>query len=232
MNLKSLPVDAYLSFRSPYSYLALERMRSMAEHDEAHWNVKFVSPLAIRLPVHFKLPDPLARPYFFRDSARVAEFLGIPFRRPLPDPIVQDPISLEIAAKQPYIHRLTRLGALATQHGLAFEFAQEVMRMLWDGSVDDWDKGDHLQRAVSRVGLDLHDMERKIVAEPGPLDALIQRHEREQREAGHWGVPLFVIEGEPFFGQDRMDQLRWRLKQKTHSSQVLTTVNTFSEANS
>jgi hypothetical protein len=29
----------------------------------------------------------------------------------------------------------------------------------------------------------------------------------------HTGVPLFVFKGEPFFGQDRMDMLIWRLKQ-------------------
>ncbi len=31
-------------------------------------------------------------------------------------------------------------------------------------------------------------------------------------EAGHWGVPLFVYRGEPFYGQDRMDQLIWRVE--------------------
>ena len=29
-------------------------------------------------------------------------------------------------------------------------------------------------------------------------------------EAGHWGVPTFLFRGEPFFGQDRVDSLRWR----------------------
>jgi len=48
-------VDAYLSLRSPYSYLALDRMRAMVERDEVRWNIKFVSPLAIRLPIHFNL---------------------------------------------------------------------------------------------------------------------------------------------------------------------------------
>jgi len=33
-------------------------------------------------------------------------------------------------------------------------------------------------------------------------------------EAGHWGVPTRVFEGEPFFGEDRLDVLLWRLKQK------------------
>jgi hypothetical protein len=32
--------------------------------------------------------------------------------------------------------------------------------------------------------------------------------------AGHWGVPTFVFEGEPYFGQDRMDLLLWRLRQR------------------
>ncbi len=33
------------------------------------------------------------------------------------------------------------------------------------------------------------------------------------RAAGHWGVPMMVFGGEPFFGQDRIDQLVWRLRQ-------------------
>ncbi len=32
--------------------------------------------------------------------------------------------------------------------------------------------------------------------------------------AGHWGVPTLVFEGEPFFGQDRIDMALWRMKQK------------------
>jgi len=35
-----------------------------------------------------------------------------------------------------------------------------------------------------------------------------------QDAAGHWGVPLMVFEGEPFFGQDRVDALLWRMEQR------------------
>ena len=31
--------------------------------------------------------------------------------------------------------------------------------------------------------------------------------------AGHWGVPTMVFDGEPFFGQDRLDLLVWRMRQ-------------------
>ncbi len=216
--MKPATVDAYLSFRSPYSYLALHRMQAMAASGAVNWNVKFVSPLAVRLQAHFRRSDPLARPYFFHDSARVATFLGIPFARPQPDPIVQDPQTLEIASVQPHIRGLTRLGAAATRRGQAFAFALEVMRMLWDGSVVGWDQGDHLRLAVARSGLVLDELRRDIDADPTALDALIEQHEREQREAGHWGVPLFVFQGEPFFGQDRLDQLQWRLNQHLTAS--------------
>ena len=32
--------------------------------------------------------------------------------------------------------------------------------------------------------------------------------------AVHWGVPCMVFDDETFYGQDRMDVLLWRMKQK------------------
>ena len=60
--------------------------------------------------------------------------------------------------------------------------------------------------------MSLAEMESDIARDPVTYDALIERHETEQRAAGHWGVPLFVLRDEPFFGQDRMDLLRWRVR--------------------
>ena len=37
--------------------------------------------------------------------------------------------------------------------------------------------------------------------------------EAAQTGAGHWGVPLMVFQGEPFFGQDRIEDLTWRMRQ-------------------
>src|SRR3989338_1737168 len=103
--------DLFWWLRRPYSYLALARVMGLAAEYQVGWNVRVVYPLAIRTPGHFKGINPLARPYFLRDCVRVAEYLGVPFARPVPDPIVQDPVTLEIADSQPYIHRLTLLAA-------------------------------------------------------------------------------------------------------------------------
>ncbi|MEX2239703.1 MAG: DsbA family protein [Burkholderiales bacterium] len=207
-------VDLYWSFRSPYSYLALSRVAQFAARYPVGWNVRVVYPLAIRKPGHFKGIHPLARPYFLRDCVRVAEYLGVPFARPQPDPIVQDPVTLEIAESQPYIYRLTLLGAEATLRGRVLPFVDQVSRLLWDGSVKGWNQGDHLARATARAGLDLEEMEQAIAAAPEPREALIESNQVAQQAAGHWGVPLFVFENEPFFGQDRMDVLMWRMQQR------------------
>ncbi|OWT63520.1 2-hydroxychromene-2-carboxylate isomerase [Candidimonas nitroreducens] len=210
---QELCVDLYWSFRSPYSYLALHHVRALAKAYALRWNVKVVYPLAIRTPDFFKRMDHMWRPYLLIDTQRIAESLGMPFRRPVPDPIVQDPRTLLISLEQPHIHRLTRLGAEAMLRGRALELVDAVGTMLWDGSVDGWNQGDHLARAVAAAGLDLQDMETAIARDPQARDRLIETNEAELRAAGHWGVPTFVFRGEPFFGQDRVELLLWRLRQ-------------------
>ncbi len=213
-------VDLYWSFRSPYSYLALPRVAEFADTFDVQWNIKIVYPLAIRYPEHFKKQreQPLARPYFLADCERVAESLGMPFRRPVPDPIVQDAHTLEIAPEQPYIRRLTRLGIAATRRHKALPFIVEVSRVLWDGSVNAWNEGDHLAQAAQRAGLDLAEMQAAIDADPAGHDEEVEANQQGQQLAGHWGVPLFVYEGEPFFGQDRFDLLVWRMRQRAQSA--------------
>jgi 2-hydroxychromene-2-carboxylate isomerase len=210
----TLSVDLFWSFRSPYSYLALPKtMRLVAEYD-VEVRARPVYPLAVRVPDFFKRTDPRFARYVAIDSWRVAEREGIPFRFPRPDPIVQNMSTLEVAAEQPYIHRLTRLGAAAQLEGRALPFLYEVSRVLWDGTVERWNEGDHLAKAAVRAGCDLAALDAAIIADPARFDAVIAANERDHAAAGHWGVPTFVFAGEPFFGQDRIDLLLWRMQQK------------------
>jgi 2-hydroxychromene-2-carboxylate isomerase len=210
----TLSVDLFWSFRSPYSYLALPKtMRLVAEYDVAV-EARPVYPLAVRVPDFFKRADPRFARYVAIDSMRVAQREAIPFRFPRPDPIVQNMSTLEVAAEQPYIRRLTRLGAAAQRAGRGLPFIDEVSRVLWDGTVARWDEGDHLAKAAARAGCDLAALDAAIQADPATVDAIIAANERDHAASGHWGVPTFVFEREPFFGQDRIDLLIWRLEQK------------------
>jgi 2-hydroxychromene-2-carboxylate isomerase len=209
----TLAIDLFWSFRSPYSYIALYKVRRLLAEFDLDIRARPVYPLAVRSPDFFKRVDPLFASYVRRDSARVAQESGIPFRFPRPDPIVQDMKTLAIAAEQPYIRRLTRLGAATQLAGRGLAFIDEVGRLLWDGRVENWHEGDHLAKAARRAGFDLSALDAAIAADPRPYDTAIDENQRDQRAAGHWGVPTFVFRGEPFFGQDRIDLLLWRLRQ-------------------
>jgi 2-hydroxychromene-2-carboxylate isomerase len=210
----TLSVDLYYSFRSPYSYLALPRtMKLVADYDVAV-NLRPVYPLAVRDPGFFKRTNPKFALYVAVDSSRVAQHNNIPFRFPRPDPIVQDMSTLEVAKEQPYIHRLTRLGAHAQLDGRSLVFANAIAPVLWDGSVKSWNEGDHLARAAEKAGFDLAAMDKAIAADPDRYEAVIAANEKDHAASGHWGVPTFVFNNEPFFGQDRIDLLIWRMESK------------------
>ena len=209
----SLAIDLFWSFRSPYSYLATPRLVRLTREYDIEVHVRVVLPLAVRVPGFFERVNPLWPPYLLRDTARIAEHLGLPYGWPRPDPIVQEFPSRRVAAEQPYIFRLTRLGVEAARRGRGLPFIAEVSRLVFGGEVVGWHEGDHLARAAERAGTDLASMDAAIAADPAAYDAVIDQNQRDLEAAGHWGVPTMVFQGEPFFGQDRIDLLVWRLRQ-------------------
>jgi len=210
----TLSVDLFFSFRSPYSYLALPRTLKLVADYDATVSLRPVYPLAVRVPGFFKRTNPQFLRYVALDSRRVAEQENIRFRFPRPDPIVQDLTTLEVSDHQPYIHRLTRLGAMAQIEGRALAFVDAIAWVLWDGSVDGWNEGDHLARAAQAAGFDLAAMDAAVTADPDRYEKVIAENEKDHAASGHWGVPTFVFENEPFFGQDRIDLLIWRMQGK------------------
>lgn len=209
----SLDVDLFWSFRSPYSYLATGRVVALAREHDVTFALRPVLPLAVREPDFFERVNPLWPPYVLRDIKRIADWLGIGIGWPRPDPIVQDFATRRVAPEQPYIYRLTRLGVAAARRGRGLAFIDEVSKLIWDGSVDGWNQDSHLAEATERAGLDLADLDREIEAEPAGYDAEIEQNQKDLEAAGHWGVPTFAFRGEPFFGQDRIELLVWRLRQ-------------------
>ena len=207
-------VDLYWSFRSPYSYLVVPRLLELERDWDAKVNVKPVLPIAVRQPEFFANSDPLWFSYLMRDCVRSAEFAGMPLRWPRPDPVLMDFATRTYPKEQPHIHRLTRLGALAAERGKGLAVLRAVSHLIWSGEVDGWHEGDHLARAFGEAGCDLAEMDAVQAADADRLDAVIKANEADQRGGGHYGVPLMVYEAEPFFGQDRYDQLVWRMRQK------------------
>ena len=208
-----LTADIFWSFRSPYSYLATRRYRALIEEYDLTLNLRPVYPLAIREPTFFERNHPNWLRYTMTDMFRVAQFYGIPFDPPRPDPIVQDMATRKIAEKQPYIFRLTRLGQAAARRGKSLAFCDEVSRLIWGGA-ENWHEADHLARAAERTGLNLPELDAEAADDAEALDAEITANQAALEASGHWGVPTLVFDGEPFFGQDRIDMAVLRMQQK------------------
>lgn len=207
----ALSYDLFWSFRSPYSYMLVPRLLELEATYDVVCNVRPVYPLAVRTPEFFDSRDPLWGPYLVRDTFREAAFLGLPYRWPRPDPVRMENGSYRV--EQPHIHRLTHLGVAAAERGRGLPFLREVSHVIWSGEVDNWHEGNHLQGAAERAGLDFAAIAKAVDGNSERYAAIVESSQVAQREAGHWGVPMMVFGSEPFFGQDRFDQLVWRMKQ-------------------
>jgi len=205
-------LDVYWSFRSPYSYLVTPDLEKLVADYDIQLNLRVVLPIAVR--AKGKLFDGSNRKpamYIVMDSLRRAQFLGMPMIfPPKPDPIVQNYETLQVDEHQPLIMRLSKLGVEAQRQGKGLAFAKAVSTLIFGGT-ENWDQGEHIENAAQAVGLDLRDMDASI--ESGNHLEEIDRNHAALDAAGHWGVPTMVVRGEPFFGQDRIDTLRWRLDQ-------------------
>ncbi len=204
-----LDVDFFFSFRSPWSYLAVPRMCALARDYKVAVHTRIVQPIAIRDPSFFERAPKLWGSYFMLDMRRVAEFRGMKLGWPRPDPIAAG------EAPDSPLHPVlgvNPLGIAAAEQGRGLAFIDEVSKIIWNGETNGWNEGEHLSRAAERAGLDLAALRVWVEEDPGRWRAMLGANSDALEKAGHWGVPTLVFEGEPFFGQDRIDVLIWRLE--------------------
>ena len=206
-------LDIYWSFRSPYSYLAIDRLADIVRDYDIEHEFRFVRPLAMREPTFFERNRPQWLPYLFKDVMRESARLGVPFAFPRPDPIVMNLGTGKVDADQPLMKPLMDLGVAAEETAKAgLAFARAAARRIW-GGVENWPEETHMAAAATEAGLDLSNLRRWADANAARIAEIVARNEEAQMTQ-HWGVPLMVFDGEPFFGQDRLDSLVWRLDQQ------------------
>ena len=218
-----LKVDVFYSMRSPYSYLALFRLAYLHSNYNVDVNIRVIFPVAVRTR-HKGGKGGSGRWYFFgystHDMPRTGLYEGIPFRFANPDPILQDhnpqgECSGLVAPmeKQPYIAWLVRLGSAAELAGKALEYCLAVSPLIWGAraKVGEWPL--HVEAAVNSIGMDYDATIKDIQANPEKYDAVWSKNADDFQMTGQGGVPTMAFGGEPFFGQDRFNQLFWRLRQ-------------------
>jgi len=221
-----IKVDVIYSMRSPYSYIATQRLVYLNSVYNVDVNIRTVLPEAVRSTKggKGKAGGAFARfyfvPYAMWDGVMNSRYLGIPYKWPVPDPIWQDfiPVGGEHylyvhpPEKQPYISWLVRLACYAQMKGKAIDYINEVATLIWGNQVPHWPA--HVKERFNRIeGLDYDKAIKYIRKNPEEIDAIWQSNSAAQMQAGHGGVPLMIINGEPFFGGDRFDQFFSRLRE-------------------
>jgi 2-hydroxychromene-2-carboxylate isomerase len=180
-------IDFFFSFRSPYSYLAAPRAFALQERYDVDLVFRGVIPMAMRgqsVPREKGL-------HTLRDVKREAVRLGMPFGR-IHDPIGDGAMRCLLVAEH------------AVDVGREREFVLGASRAIWAEAVDvARDRG--LRTVCERAGLDWSACEAAL-SDPD-LRARVDADTEALAELGHWGVPVFVLEGELFWGQDRIEDL-------------------------
>ncbi len=192
------PIDFWFDFSSPYGYLLSERIDEVAARfgRKVRWH-------PILLGIVFKatgsapltLQNPAKAAYSLLDFARSARFMGVPYRHP-----TRFPLATQNAARAYYwLH--------GEDCALARRFAHATFRALY---VDDRDIAapDVVLEIAAGLGVDR-----------SSLETALQRQEIKDRlkaevdnalAIGVFGSPHVMIDGEPFFGADRLPQIeKW-----------------------
>jgi 2-hydroxychromene-2-carboxylate isomerase len=183
------PIDFYFDFSSPYGYLASQKIEALAaKHGRGVTWRPMLLGAAFKATGAAPLPSiPLKGEYAKRDFLRSARFHDVPFR--IPDPF---PISTLHACRAFYAAPPDKQPALAKALFRAY-FVENV----------NIGEADNVLKVAGSLGLkpDVNDqaLKDKTRAE---VDAAVAK--------GVFGSPYIVVDGEPFWGMDRLEQLdRW-----------------------
>lgn len=198
----TISIDYFFTAQSPWTYLGHERFVAIAKAHGAQVNVLPVDlgkvfPVSGGLPLAKRAPQRQA--YRLVELKRFSEFLGKPLNlHPKYFPVASDDAAKLIIAVD--MHD----GAEA-----ALAIAGALMRGVW---VDERNIADesHLAAILAEANLPA----RRI--EDAHSQATHERYEADSQraiDAGVFGAPSFIIDGELFWGQDRLDFVERRLLQ-------------------
>jgi 2-hydroxychromene-2-carboxylate isomerase len=190
-------VDFYFDFSSPYGYLASQRIEAIAaKHGRSvNWRPILLGPAFKAMGTPLIVSTPLKGEYSQRDFPRSARFHGIPYNQP-----TTFPVSTLVAARVFYWLK-------GRDEKQAVAFAKAVFKAYFvdDINVSELDTVAKLATSVGckadevRAALEDPAVKQKTKAE---VDASLAQ--------GVFGSPYVVVDGEPFWGMDRLEQVeRW-----------------------
>jgi 2-hydroxychromene-2-carboxylate isomerase len=186
-------IEYFIAPQSPYCYFGHARLAEIAKRHGAHIKMKpmdlggKVFPVSGGLPVSQRPAQRLS--YRTVELKRWAEFLNLPFN------IAPKffPVSGDLAAK---------MMISASNEAGAFEFAGKVLKAVWADELNIADEAVLISLA-NQSGLDGAAMLARAPSATTQYDIYSQ----QAIDAKVFGAPWFILNDEPYWGQDRLDFL-------------------------
>jgi 2-hydroxychromene-2-carboxylate isomerase len=188
-------IDFYFDFSSPYSYIASEWVEAVAaRHGRAvNWHAILLGATFQAAELKSPVSYPLKREYSIRDFGRSARFAGLPYVMP-----TKFPIPTQNAARIFWWLHDTQ----SPERAVAW--AHAGLRAYFTRGTDLSDVAT-LADVASESGLDA------AAAQAAYTDPLWKERLKRENDAaiatGVFGAPFFIVDGEPFWGNDRRGQI-------------------------
>jgi len=195
--MNKTPIDFYFDFSSPYSYIASEWIEALAARNgrTVRWHAVLLGVTFQAAGLQSPVSHPIKREYSLLDFARSARHAGVPFVLP-----EKFPIATQNAARIFW-------WLAETDEERAPGWARHGLRAAFTRGVDLSDPAS-LRTLAVEYGLD-GDAAAGVCAD--------ERWKTRLKEVcanaigrGVFGAPFFIVDGEPFWGNDRRVQIsRW-----------------------
>jgi 2-hydroxychromene-2-carboxylate isomerase len=181
-------VKFYFAYTSPYTYLAMDPAYDLERTHRVR--VRFI-PYGVNIRrVYGPLDNPEADRrkvrYLYLDARRIARARGLVIFPP----------------KKIFSARLAFYGGIYAEAREKFrEYSNIVFERFWRRELDVEDRA-AIGGVIAEVGLDAEDFLRYADTDArAELDACFEEANRDEI----FGVPTFVVDGEPFWGEDRVE---------------------------
>jgi len=190
-------IEFWFSIGSTYTYLSVTRIAALAKEAGASFSWQPFSVRKIMREMD-NVPFPPSKKvkvdYMWRDIERRAQGYGFSARVPAPYPLGEFDLA-------------NRVAVLGKQEGWCEDYVRATYRR-WFIEGQEAGGEPNLPQTLSEIGQDLsHVLER--ANSPDIEAAYLEQTARAQR-LGIFGSPSFVIDGELFWGDDRLeDAIRW-----------------------
>jgi 2-hydroxychromene-2-carboxylate isomerase len=191
------PIELWFSIGSTYTYLSVMRLADVS----AAAGLRFVfRPFSVRAIMREmnNIPfanKPVKAAYMWRDIARRATRYGLRPALPAPYPLKE-------------FDRANRVAIVANEQGWCETYLRSTYRR-WFEDGDEAGSEPNLSGSITDAGQEPSRVLR--LADSGETDVAYLAATDEARRLGIFGSPTFVVDGELFWGDDRLeDALAWR----------------------